>query len=436
MTTSRRIRILYIEKDSSNRLLLKLVLRAHWNKEYELLEAENGLSGVVKARQELPDLILLDILLPGMDGYEVAARLKSLPALRDTPVVALTSLAGPGDRARALAAGCAGYIQKPINMKTLASELREFLEGKRETISVEEERQYLREHTGRFARRLEDQFIELAQAQEELRESEGLISKFLALSAHELRTPVTIIQGYLGIMLDAARQGRSLGTAEALSATSGLDKGVQRLSNIVNDILDVVRIEANTLQLHPAEVSVGETVRSVADDFRVVLEERQQRLSVDSLDGLPRVWVDGQRIYQVFTNIVGNAIKYTPDGGQIRISGGIVSVDSIPFHPKFTPLSTDYVDVTVQDSGVGVAEEDTERIFRSFYEVRDVAFHSTSKDQFLGGGIGLGLVIARGIMRKHGGWLWAESAGSDLEKCPGSCFHVLMPIRSPRSLRS
>ena len=86
--------------------------------------------------------------------------------------------------------------------------------------------------------------------------------------------------------------------------------------------------------------------------------------------------------------------------------------------------------------GVGVAEEDAERIFRSFYEVRDVAFHSTSKDQFLGGGIGLGLVIARGIMRKHGGWLWAESAGSDLEKCPGSCFHVLMPIRSPRSRRS
>ena len=127
MTTSRKIRILYIENDSSNRLLLKLVLREHWKKEHELLEAEDGLSGVVKARQELPDLILLDILLPGIDGYEVTARLKGLPALRDTPVVALTSLAGPGDRARALAVGCAGYIQKPIDVDRLPDQIRSFL---------------------------------------------------------------------------------------------------------------------------------------------------------------------------------------------------------------------------------------------------------------------------------------------------------------------
>ena len=431
MTTLHKTRILHIEKDSSDRLLVRLALAADEGG-VTLLEAEDGLSGLAQARQEVPDIVLLDIVLPGINGYEVATRLKSSPSLCKIPVVALTALCNPGDRERALAAGCDGYIQKPIHAKHFAFQLREYIEGKREVVSPEEEGKFLREISNRFAQRLEEKFEELAQAQESLRESERLTSKFIALAAHELRTPVTIIQGYLGILLDAAQEGRPLDSAECLGVTGGLNKGVIRLSNVIDDIMDAARLEADVLQLYPSEATLADIVRSAVNDLRVAIANRRQRVNLDSLNHLPKVWLDTQRMYQVFVNVVENAIKYTPDGGQINVSGAVIPIEAIPYHSQFVPQSNTYIDVTIQDNGVGIAADDMERIFRSFYEVRDGSLHSTSKYQFLGGGIGLGLAIARGIVKKHGGWLWAESTGCDLEKCPGSCFHVVVPVHNTR----
>lgn len=395
-----------------------------------LLEADDGPSGLAIARRDVPDIVVLNLALPGMSGYEVANRLKNSPGLRHVPVVALTALNGPGDRERALAAGCDGYIPKPVHAKRFACQLQGYIEGKSEALAPEEERWILREISNLFADRLEAKFRELAQAQECLEESRQLSSKFIALAAHELRTPLTIVHGYLGILLDALQEGRPDNQAESLEVARGLKRGVQRLSDVVDRIIDIARLEANVLQLNLAESSVGAIVRTAVNDLRPAIEARRQQVHVAPFDDLPRVRLDPQRIYQVFMNVLENAIKYTPDGGQINVTASVISAEAVPRHQDFTPQTSFLVDVAVQDSGIGIAAEDIERIFYCFYEARDSSLHSTSKYQFLGGGTGLGLAMARGIVRKHGGWLWAESPGCDLEKCPGSCFHIALPVRS------
>jgi len=154
----RSTKILYIEDDPQNRMLARAVLEAAG---YTLIDAEDGLSGIEAAIRETPALILLDINLPGVEGYEVVGILKSFPKLANTPVIAVTAYAMEGDRQRTLVAGCDGYIQKPIDVDAFPSQIREFLHGKRERVEEREEGHYLRELNQRLVYRLLSQVEEL-----------------------------------------------------------------------------------------------------------------------------------------------------------------------------------------------------------------------------------------------------------------------------------
>jgi signal transduction histidine kinase len=122
----------------------------------------------------------------------------------------------------------------------------------------------------------------------------------------------------------------------------------------------------------------------------------------------------------MLSNIIGNAVKYTPDGGRVEITARLLEAEGS--RPAF-------VEVVVSDTGVGIDLEDQERIFDKFYRVESPELHSTSKTRFMGAGPGLGLTIARGIAQAHGGRIWVESPGHDPVQCPGSQFHILLPIR-------
>src|SRR5262245_59579631 len=137
-----KTKILYIEDNRENRLLVRAVLEAA---NYVIVDAEDGLAGIEAAIREEPALILLDINLPGVDGYEIVAILKSFPTLASTPVVALTAYAMQGDRQRTLVAGCDGYIQKPIDVDAFPRQVAEFLEGRRDRVEEREAGIYLRE---------------------------------------------------------------------------------------------------------------------------------------------------------------------------------------------------------------------------------------------------------------------------------------------------
>ncbi len=421
-THSHKRKVLYIEDNVANRLLVRRILEAEG---YIVLEAEDGLSGIRMAQEALPDLILMDINIPGMDGYEATTKLKGIEALRDVPIIAMTAKVMEGDREMALIAGCDGYIQKPIEVDRLPRQLEEFLGGKREEVSLSEERVYLREYSQKLVDRLEEKIAELTKANEELRNTDRVKSKFIAIAAHELKTPLTVIQGYLGII--QARDSAFQIDHKLAEMISGIAKGVERLNNIVMDMVDVTRIEAGTLQLRLIPTGLGEIVQAVIDRMKPFADQRQQRLTADNFDHLPKVLVDGERIQQVFVNLVGNGIKFTPDGGRIHIEARLVKGDEEEIIDHSMTMQHDFLEVVVEDSGIGIDIEDQQHIFERFYEVKDASLHSTSKVEFMGSGIGLGLTIARGIVEAHDGWIWVESEGCDIHKCPGSRFHVLLP---------
>jgi len=207
----------------------------------------------------------------------------------------------------------------------------------------------------------------------------------------------------------------------------GTYKGAERLKNIITEMLDVSRIDARGLSLSFEKVDVGRLVGDVLEELSPFIRERKQNLVVADFSGLPEITLDRRRIHQVLLNVIGNAIKFTPDGGRIEIQNRVHRVDH-GLGRRVTEVLAEHLDIVIKDTGIGLDKGEVENIFEKFYEVGDIEKHMTSKYRFLGRGMGLGLPIARGIVEAHGGWLWAESDGYDPVKCPGSSFHIMLPL--------
>jgi signal transduction histidine kinase len=260
---------------------------------------------------------------------------------------------------------------------------------------------------------------ELTTANCELARLDQAKSDFIDIASHELRTPLTQVQGYSDILSEMIEE-RALTPDTGLQLVRGVSKAARRLKEIVNLMFDVSQLDTETMVLDTSPTSLALIVDMVADTWAAPLEERKQTLAVEGLRNLPPIAADGKRLKQVFSHLVQNAIKYTPDGGHIRITGHLL--DNGAMSPQHQTI-----EVVVADTGIGVAPDDLEHIFEKFYRVGDVMSHSTGKIKFKGAGPGLGLTIARGIVEAHGGRIWAESLGYDEETCPGSEFHVVLP---------
>jgi signal transduction histidine kinase len=183
-------------------------------------------------------------------------------------------------------------------------------------------------------------------------------------------------------------------------------------------MLDVVRIDNQVLDLKMEIMAVSSLTNRIQADFESFLENRKLTLRLQDIEGLPLVKGDSGLLLKVLQNVVINAIKYTPDGGEITISGRRAQ----------DPQYGECVELLVQDTGIGIDTDHQELIFEKFYSTGSVALHSSGKTTFKGGGPGLGLSIARGIILAHRGRIWVESPGYNEAACPGSCFHILLPI--------
>ncbi|MGC9522980.1 MAG: hybrid sensor histidine kinase/response regulator [Anaerolineae bacterium] len=409
-------RILYVEDDTSSQRLVERLLTSEG---FEVELAGDGIDALEHAQRNRPDLILMDINIGGLDGYEVTTRLRSLPGMQDVPIVAVTAATLRGDRERAIVAGCSGYIPKPIDVDTFPDQVRAYLVGMEEAVESPEEREeYLVEYNRRLVQRLEDKVRELERANAELQKVEKMKSDFLVLAGHELRTPLTVIYGYLQILRanpDIPGDANVEGTPMYL--LTKVSEGVERLSEVIRDILNVSLIAAERLDLAHEPVFVQSVVQSVVHNLRSFGPQRDLKFDLRSgLSQIPVLEGDPRRLHQAISNVVSNAVKYTPDGGTITIDAERVD---------------DVVHLWVKDTGVGIPREELAHVFERFYVLEDTSFHRSSKTAFKGGGLGLGLAVSKGIVEAHGGKMWAESPGHDEETLPGSTFHILLPIGNP-----
>jgi signal transduction histidine kinase len=301
----------------------------------------------------------------------------------------------------------------------------------RETITVEQESAYLREYNERLVTHLEEKVEQLTKANEALKYTDTMKSRFISLAAHELRTPVAAVYGYLSLLTTSGNKFLEQADASTMQIIEGMVTGVDRLRGLIQDMLDITRIEAGTLQLRHAPVSLSDIFQKIQKEFGGIVADRHQTLLVHEVDHIPVMWADGERLTQILRNLLGNAVKYTPDGGQIEVNAEFINKGQLTPSQAELPVAIEFVKITVSDTGVGVPQEQQEHIFTNFYEVRAVEYHSTSKTAFMGGGAGLGLPIARGVAEAHGGSLWVESEGYDPETCPGSKFHLILPLGTP-----
>jgi signal transduction histidine kinase len=265
---------------------------------------------------------------------------------------------------------------------------------------------------------VKERTAELQHAYQQLEMLDRNKSEFIQVVSHELRTPLTLIKGFSQLLLAEAEEGKD----ESFREIAGIVSGAERMQDIVNSMLDMVKIDSQTLSLAPQLLSLDVVINTLRVNLEEVLESRNQKLIIENLKDLPKVEADLEAMNKLFIHLLTNAVKYTPDGGSITVSGQVINKLSGTPEQKFVELS-------IRDTGIGIDPSVQELIFSKLYRATDVSFHSSGKTKFKGGGPGLGLAISRGIVEAHGGHIWVDSKGYDEKRCPGSDFHIVLPIR-------
>jgi signal transduction histidine kinase len=397
-------RILHIEDDPANRLLVRKLLTPAG---FEVIDAVDGLDGIRKARESRPDLILVDIAIPGLDGYEVTLRLRSESGLAGVPIVAITA---EGDRNTSLAVGCDGFLQKPIDARSFARTITGYLGGHREAHSREHADEHLRLQSQRIVGHLEEKIAQLSSANARLMELDQARKEFYRNVSHELATPMTPIVGYVKLLADGELGPLAPAQQKALGAMADC---VQRLRGLIDNLLDVTGLETGRLRFAHTDYDLVEVIRQAIAQKSQVFERAQCGLIAE----LPSSPLPGRgdvdRLGRAVEQLLDNAAKFTPRGGRVGI--------------RARQLPSGQFEVCVADTGPGVPHETLDRLFDPFYQVDGSPTRSH-------GGTGIGLAIVRGIAQGHGGDVRVSSpcvetvAGAELT---GAAFYLVIEQRAP-----
>lgn len=260
-------------------------------------------------------------------------------------------------------------------------------------------------------------YKEIIKKNEELEKLERVKSEFISIVSHELRTPLTPVKNALAI-LSSGRCGELSENANKFIDMA--KRNVENLTSIINDILDINKIEAGKMDFNYKIMNIHSVIENVKTNFECVAKEHEIIFNTNEQNNLPNIYADSQRLGQVLTNLVSNAIKFTPKGRNITIKSELKNSNNIEINPYFENelkyLDGNYIVVSVIDEGIGIKEENLQRAFDKFTQIEN----SLSRKV---GGTGLGLPIAKQLIKAHKGIIWCDSAE---EK--GSSFHFAIPV--------
>ncbi|MFP2932563.1 ATP-binding protein, partial [Pyxidicoccus sp. 3LG] len=355
---------------------LSRLLSRHWHVE----TVSDGARALAEALKNPPDLILSDVMMPGLDGLGLVRALRTEERTRTIPVVLLSARAGEEATIEGLRSGADEYLVKPFSANELLARVNSQLTvSQLRQDAVAAEREHVRE-----AHRLLEESRRAIRSREET----------LAVVSHDLRSPLNAINAAAELIQRGLK-----GEGERLQKhTESIRRATKRMNRLIADLLDLASIDAGTLSLQAQPHTLEEVFRELRELFDLQVAERQLSWSLECAPGLPALSFDKDRVLQTLSNLVSNALKFTPAGGRVTV--------------RAEP-GPEGVHVSVTDTGIGIAPEALVHIFERYW-------HSAQKGRE---GHGLGLSIAQGIITAHGGTLRATS-----EPGRGSTFTFTLPV--------
>jgi len=369
-------KVLVVDDSEFELQLVDFILQ---EKNYQTVLAGNGSDALLILENLTPDLILLDIMLPDFDGFEVCKRIKAVDKLKDIPVIFFTSLSNIDDIVKGFEAGGVDYVTKPFNTDELLVRIKNHLD----LINSK--------------RKIELQARELSQAN-------ALKDKMFSVISHDLRSPVSSIK----LALDFISKGLVKPTDELFNVTiNDLVKTTDEAYILLENLLGWAKSQSNILNVFPESLDLKPLASNIAGLLKLTSENKKIRIENNIPEGIT-VFADIQMIQSVLRNLLSNALKFTPENGSVEMSA--------------VEMNTE-VKVSIKDSGVGISESNLKRIFDQDQPLKTTG---TNKES----GSGLGLILCKDFVEKTGGKIWVES-----EEGKGSTFIFTIPLNRIREIK-
>lgn len=368
------ISVLVVDDNQMNiDLLVNMLVRY----DYEVHTAMRGNTAIEIAQREIPNIILLDITMPGMNGYETCRAIKKIEALAEIPIIFISALDDTNDIIEGFEAGAVDYITKPFKYREVIARLQTQLtlaEQKRE--------------------------IEMLRAREQqsYESMDKLRAQFIGSATHDLKNPLFVISGYADIleMTPLIQEDE-----QVLGFVNSIQRGVTKMSDLVHDILDLLQLETQvTLEKMPVDFATF--IKQIGNDMDFRASEKNISLTIFPPSENATIYVDAKRIGRVLENLVSNAIKYTPEDGHVEIVGKVGFSSVI---------------IEVIDDGLGIPKDALPTLFQPFQRV-------TSEEHMAQEGTGLGLSIVKTLVEQHNGTIEVDTKLGE-----GSCFKVTLPMQ-------